>query len=57
MVRVSSQYLVAGLLTVARTSRKVAQVIPSCRALGGDDETQADLGSAWSIWQRQWQSV
>ena len=34
MDRTSSQCLVAGFLTVARTFRKVAQATPSCRALG-----------------------
>ena len=34
MRRASSQCLVAGVLTAARTCRKVAQATPSCRALG-----------------------
>ena len=39
MGRASSQDLVAGLLTVARTCWKMAQVTPSCRALGSGNET------------------
>ena len=49
MGRASSQCLVAGLLTVARTCRKVAQATPSCMALGRGNEPQANLGGAWSI--------
>ena len=55
MGRASSQCLVAGLLTVAMTCRKVAQAIPSCRALGSGNDPLADLDSAQSIW--QWQGV
>ena len=55
MGRASSQCLVAGFLTVARTCRKVVQATPSCRALGSGNESQADLGSAQSICQWQWQ--
>ena len=55
--RASSECLVAGLLTVARTCRKVAQATPSYRALGSGNEPQADLGGAQSIWQWQWQGV
>ena len=51
MGRATSQCLVVGLLIVARTCRKMVQATPSCRALGSGDEPQADLGSAWSIWQ------
>ena len=57
MGRASSQCLSPGLLTVARTWRKVVQATPSCRALGSVNEPQADLGSARSIWQWQWQCV
>ena len=57
MGRASSQCLVAELLTVARNCRKVVQPIPSCRALGSGNEPQADLDSAQSIWQLQWQDV
>ena len=38
MGRASSQCLVTGHLTVARTRRKVAQATPSCRALGSVNE-------------------
>ena len=51
MGRGSSQCLVAGPLTTGKDSCEV-QAAPSCRALGSDSD-QADLGSAWSIW--QWQ--
>ena len=34
----SSQCLVIGLSTVARTCRKVAQATPSCNALGNVNE-------------------
>ena len=44
---------VAGLLTIARTCRKVAQATLSYRALEIGDEPQADLGGAESSW--QWQ--
>ena len=57
MGRASSQCLVAGLLTVARTFRKVAQATSSCRSLGSGNEPQANLGNAQSIWQWQWQGV
>ena len=53
MGRASSQYLVAGPLTVARILGKVAQVAPSCRTLGSDSDLQAGVGSTQSIW--QWQ--
>ena len=55
--RASSQFLVAGLLTVARTHGKVAQADPSCRALGSGSDPQAGVGSAQSIWQWQWHSM
>ena len=42
MGRASSQCLVAGLLKVGRTQRKVEQAT-SCRALGSGNEPQADL--------------
>ena len=54
MGRASSQCLVAGPLTVARTCRKMVQAVPSCRALGSDSD-QAGVGNAWSIWQWQQQ--
>jgi len=38
MGRAGSQCLVARLLTAARTYRKVAQVTPSCRAIGSGKE-------------------
>ena len=38
MGRASSQCLVAGLLTAARTCRKVPLATPSCRALGSGNE-------------------
>ena len=53
--RASSQFLVAGLLTAARTYRKVAQATSSCRAQGSCNEPWADLRGAQSIWQRQQQ--
>ena len=43
MDRASSPCLVAGLSTAARTCRKAAEATPSCRALGGGNELQADL--------------
>ena len=57
MGRASSQCLVVGLLTVARTCRKMVQDTPSCKALGSGNELQADLDRAQSIWQWQWQGV
>ena len=54
MGRVSSQCLVAGPLTVARTCGKVAQAAPSCTTLGSDSD-QVGVGSIWSIWQWQQQ--
>ena len=51
----SSQCLVAGLLRVARTCRKVVQATPSCRTLGSGNEPYTDLDGAWNIWQWQWQ--
>ena len=38
MGRASSQCLVAGLSTDAKTCRKVAQATPICRALGSGNE-------------------
>ena len=55
MGRTSSQCLVPGLLTVSRTYRKLAQATPICRAQESGNEPEANLGSAWSIWQWQWQ--
>ena len=46
MGRASSQCLDAGLLTVARTCRMVAQATPSCRALGSGNEPQVYLHGA-----------
>ena len=57
MSRASSQCLVTGPLTVARTHRKVVQAAPSCRALGSGSDPQAGVGSAQSIWQWQQQGV
>lgn len=57
MGRASIQDLFAGLLTVARTCRKVAQSSPSCMALGIDNEPQKDLNFAQGILQWQWQGV
>ena len=34
------------MLVVARTLRKVAQAVPSCRALGSDNDLQAGVGGA-----------
>ena len=53
----NSRCLFAGLLTVSRTCRKVAQPTPSCKALRSGNEPHSDLGSAQSIWQWQWQGV
>ena len=50
MGRASSQCLVAGLLTVARTHWKVVQATPSCRVLGSGNEPQADLGMCGITW-------
>ena len=47
--------MVAELLAVARTYRKVEQGTPICRAVESGNETQAVLGSAQSIWQWQQQ--
>ena len=55
--RASSECLVAGLLTVARTCRKVAQATPSCRALGSGNEAQANWDGAQNIWQWWLQGV
>ena len=55
MGRASSQGLVAGPLTVARTHGNKAQVLPHCRALGSNSDPQAGVGGAWSL--RQWQDV
>ena len=44
MGRTSSQCLVSGLLTVARTCRKVTQGSPSCRTLGSANDPQAVAG-------------
>ena len=52
----SSQCLVSGLLTEARTCRKVAQATPS-GALESGNEPQEDLGGTWSIWQWQQQGA
>ena len=57
MGRASNQCLAAWLLVASRTCRKAAQATPTCRALGSVNEPQADLGSAWSIWQWQQQGV
>ena len=50
MGRASSHCLVAGLLTLARRCRNVAQATLSFRALGSGNEPEADLGGAQSIW-------
>ena len=57
MGRVSSQCLLAGPFSVARTCRKVVQAAPSCRALGSDSDAQAGVGSTWRIWQGPQQGV
>lgn len=51
MVVAISQGLVAGLLRVASTYRKVVQATPSSRALGSGNEPLSDLDTSWSIWQ------
>jgi len=53
MGRASSQCLVAGPLTVARTCREVAQASPGFRALGHGNDFQAGVGNAQTTW--QWQ--
>ena len=53
MGRDSTQLLVAGSLTVARTHRNVAQAYPSYRALESDSDLQADVGCTQNVW--QWQ--
>ena len=52
MNKASSQYLVAGPMTVANTRGKVAQAAPSYRALGSGSETQADM---WCLKHLEWQ--
>ena len=54
MGKTSSQFLVAGPLTVATTRGKVAQAVPSCRALGSDSD-QSCVGGSLSPWQWQQQ--
>ena len=51
--RTSSQCLVAGLLTVARTHRAVVQAALSFRVLESGSDPQTHVGSTQSIW--QWQ--
>ena len=51
MVRASSQFLVAGPLTVARTCGEVVQAVPGCRALGSGSDPQAVVDGTQSIWQ------
>lgn len=55
--RTCSQCLVAGLLTVGRTHRKVVQAAPNYRALGSGNDSQAGVSSAQSIWQWQQHGV
>ena len=50
MGRASSQCLVVGLSTAARTYKKVVEATPSCRALGGGNELQANLQGDQRIW-------
>ena len=57
MSRPSSQCLVAGSFTVARTCQEVRQGAPSCNALGCDSDPQAGVGGAQSVWQWQQQGV
>ena len=49
--RASSQCLIAGPLTVARTHGEVAPAAPVCSALGSSDDPQAVVGITQSIWQ------
>ena len=51
MSRASSQCLIAGPLTVARTHGEVAPAAPVCSALGSSDDPQAVVGITQSIWQ------
>ena len=53
--RASSQCLVAGTLTVARTHGKVVHAAPSCRAPESDSEPHAGLCGARNMlqWQKQ----
>ena len=46
MGRGSSQCLVAGPLTVARTHKEVVQAAPICRVLGSSSDTEASVGSS-----------
>ena len=57
MGRARSQCLVAGPFTVAWTHGKVEQAAPICRALASDNDLQADVDGAQSIWQWQKQGV
>ena len=57
MSRASSQVLVAGPLTVARTHRKVVQAAPGCRALESESGLQAGVSSAQNVCQWQQQGV
>ena len=49
MGRSSSQCLVAGPLTVARTCREVVQAVPGCRDLGSGSDPQGAVGGAQSL--------
>ena len=53
--RASSQFLVAGPLTMAGTHWKFVKTAPSCRVLGNGSDTQAGVGGTQSVWQWQQQ--
>ena len=55
--RASSQCLIAGPLTVARTHRKLVQTSSSCQALRSGSDPQAGIGDTQDIWQWQVMSI
>lgn len=55
MGRASCQFLVGGLLTMARSCVEVTQSTPSCRALGRGSDPWSCVGIPQSIW--QWQRL
>lgn len=57
MGRTSNQWLLAGLLTVARICRKLAQATPCCRTLGSGNEAYADLHGSQILCQWKQQGV
>ena len=57
MVRICSQCLVDGPLTVARKHGEVVQAAPGYRALGSGSDPQAGVGSAQGVGQTQQQGM